>query len=92
MLQRVESPDLVDPEDVIRMPVREQQRIDVPDVERQRLGSKVGPGVDEDAESLGRSRPAPMAEAVCRVDPSSGTRRNRTRSSGRRSTCPSRGR
>ena len=48
-LQRVEAPQLVEPEDVIGVAVREEDRVDARDAVAQRLLPKIGRRVDEDA-------------------------------------------
>jgi hypothetical protein len=51
-LQRVESPHLVEAEDVIGMPVREQQRIDAAHIEPERLGPEIRSGIDEQVQPV----------------------------------------
>ena len=46
-LPDVVAPDFIQPEDVIGVAVREQDRVETPDVVRESLGAQIGPGVHE---------------------------------------------
>ena len=87
--QRIEPPHVVHAEDVIGVPVGEEDRVNARDAVAQRLRAQVGPGVDEEA-ARRRSRRRSTDGAACRGDRSSGRSRSRTRSSARRARCPCR--
>ena len=99
LLHLVEPPHIVEPEDVIGVAVREQDRVDAADVVGERLRAQVGRGVDEDRthragerRALARraarqSRSGSTAACGGRADRSIGRRRSRSRSPARRATC-----
>ena len=71
-LQRVEAADLVEPEDVIGVAVREEDGVDAADAERQRLRAQVGSGIDQQRVPVvgldeDRRAPAPIAR-IGRID------------------------
>jgi hypothetical protein len=46
-LQRIEAPDFVDSQDVVRVPVREEQRVHAPDAECERLHPEIRPRINQ---------------------------------------------
>ena len=65
LLQSIESTHLVESEDVIRVAVREQDRVETADAKRQRLRTQVGRRIDENPPDPRRDRRCRSAIARC---------------------------
>ena len=75
-LQRVEAAHIVEAEDVVRVRVREEDRVDARDPVRKRLLAQVGRGVDEDPRAIGHVDVDRRAQpAIARVGGSAGRAR-----------------
>ena len=86
-LHEVEAADLVEPEDVIRVAVREEHRVHARDAVRQRLLPQIGRGVHQDRRAARHvhvdRRAQPLVARIGRT----GRPRMCSRSSARRTTC-----